>query len=266
MKRTLATLAIACACIAPLTTSALTRDEILAEIARLTKVVDAIKAQLRAIGVDVDSVDPGVPNTPLPTVTSGCLNWFRTMSLGMQGSDVTQLQTFLVKQGVLDAEPTGYYGSLTRGAVYKWQLAATLDGTGNVDRNTADTMNAYCSSGRTPTTGTTGTTGTTNPRLPVAPVDRFSFTIEPKSGTAPHQVSAFFVISGTTCTAYALDWGDGTTGVSREGSTSNCDPDSINRQLTHVYQSRGTYTVTFKTIRGMLSSAPIVSQGTVVVQ
>ncbi len=267
MKRTLVVALIALTLVAPLSASALTREEILEEIARLTKVVDVIKAQLRAIGIDVDAIDIGVPNTN--TTPSSCLSWGRTMSIGAQGSDVTRLQTFLVRQGVLDSEPTGYFGSLTRGAVYKWQLAAGLEGTGTVDKDTADTMNVYCNSGRTPTNTTQTTTNpttTTNPRLPVAAVDRFSFTVEPRSGVAPHQVSAFFVISGTTCTAYSLDWGDGTTGVSREGGTTSCEPDSINRQLTHVYQARGTYNVTFRTIRGALSTAPVVSQTSVTVQ
>ncbi len=266
MKRTLATLSIICACIAPLSASALTREEILEEIARLTKVVDAIKAQLRAIGIDVDNVDPGVPNTP--STGTSCISWSRALSIGAQGSDVRQVQTFLIRQGVLDSEPTGYFGTLTRGAVYKWQLAAGIDGTGTVNRDTADTMNVYCNSGRVPSglTGGTTTGTTTTTRLPVAPVDKFSFTVEPKSGVAPHQVSAFFVISGTTCTAYSLDWGDGTMGVTREGGGSSCDPDSINRQLTHVYQARGTYTVTFRTIRGSLMTAPIVSQATITVQ
>lgn len=269
MKRIFVSALIALTLVGPLSASALTREELLEEIARLTKVVDVIKAQLRAIGIDVDSVDLGIPNTT-PTTGSKCISWSRTMSLGMQGSDVQQLQVFLVRQGVLDSEPTGYYGSLTRGAVYKWQLAADLEATGTVTRDTGDTMNVYCSSGRMPTTTntntTTTTTTTTNPRLQVAPVDRFSFTVEPRSGAAPHQVSAFFVISGTTCTAYSLDWGDGTTGISREGGNTSCDSDSINRQLTHVYQARGTYNVTFRTIRGALSSAPIVSQTTITVQ
>ncbi|MFM2415090.1 MAG: putative peptidoglycan binding domain [Candidatus Parcubacteria bacterium] len=269
MKKIVASCALALVFIAPLSAAALTREEILAEIARLTKVVDVIKAQLRAIGVDVDNLDGG---TPSGGTAAKCISWRRVLSSGMQGNDVLEVQNFLVRQGVLDSEPTGFYGTLTRGAVYRWQVAAGLEGTATVGPATADTMNAYCATGRKVSLGGTQpvnnptTTTTTNPRLPVAPVDRFSFSVEPRSGAAPHQVSAFFAISGTTCTAYALDWGDGTTGVSREGNNATCDPDSINRQLTHVYAARGTYTVTFKTIRGFLSSAPVVSQATITVQ
>jgi peptidoglycan hydrolase-like protein with peptidoglycan-binding domain len=272
MKRFIVSILLAATIIAPISAAALTREEILAEIARLTKFVDGIKAQLRAMGIDVDNLDNGgTVNQPGGT-NSKCINWRRTLSSGMQGDDVMDLQGFLVRQGVLDSEPTGFYGELTRGAVYRWQIAAGLDGTATVGPTTADTMNAYCATNRKVTLSGTSrptnptTTTTTNPRLPVAPVDRFSFSVEPRSGAAPHQVSAFFAISGTTCTAYALDWGDGTTGVTREGGNSSCDPDSINRQLTHVYSAKGTYTVTFRTIRGSLSSAPIVSQATITVQ
>jgi peptidoglycan hydrolase-like protein with peptidoglycan-binding domain len=271
MKKIVVTLSIGLLLVTPFFASALTREEILDEIGRLIKIVDAIKGQLRKLGVDIDNPDVGVPNNPLPTVTQGCINWYRTMTLGTTGTDVTQLQTFLGRQGMLDAAPTGYFGTATRGAVYRWQIAASMNGTATVDRDTADTMNAYCSTGKSPSPSTSTGTGTnvgtgTNTRLPVAPIDRYSFTVEPRSGAAPHQVSAFFVISGTTCTAYSLDWGDNTAPVTREGSYTNCDPDSINRQLSHTYLSKGSYNVTFRTIRGSLSNAPVVSQTTVTVQ
>lgn len=262
MKKLLTIIAISFVCATPLAAQAMTRAEILAEISRLVAVVDTIKAQLRALGVDVDGITTN-PTTPTYVQPTKCLSWSREMTVDSQGNDVLQLQRFLVNQQKLDVEPNGFFGTKTYSALLNWQRAVGLVGTGIVDKASADMINSYCASGKMAPVTSSGVT--TNPRIgiPVTSVDKYSFTIEPKSGQAPHQVSAFFAVSGTTCTSYALDWGDGTGNVSREGGSTNCDTDSINRQLTHIYQSRGTYTVTFRTIRGYLSSAPIVAQETI---
>lgn len=264
MYKSLSALIITVLVVVPAVTSAMTRDEILSEIARLIKIVDAIKVQLRAIGIDPDGTNTGT------TGSGECLPVNRSLQVGASGQDVSALQGFLIEQGVLSDEyGTGYYGGITKDAVSRWQLLSHLSVTGSIDKRTADVMKAACASGTSVTQAKTTSTGTTT-RTPVktgvAPVDNFSFTVEPAAGPAPHAVSAFFAVNGTTCTSYSLDWGDGSPIVSREGGNSGCESDQINRQLTHIYQSRGSYTVSFRTIRGYVSQAPVVSQKTITVQ
>lgn len=45
----------------------------------------------------------------------------RNLKLGSRGDDVALLQNLLVKEGLLDAKPTGYFGALTAAAVSKFQ-------------------------------------------------------------------------------------------------------------------------------------------------
>ena len=59
MYKSLSALIITVLVVVPAVTSAMTRDEILSEIARLIKIVDAIKVQLRAIGIDTDGKNNG---------------------------------------------------------------------------------------------------------------------------------------------------------------------------------------------------------------
>lgn len=50
----------------------------------------------------------------------------RTLYVGTQGTDVTCLQTYLKKKGYFTGTATGFYGPLTKDAVYKWQLSAGI--------------------------------------------------------------------------------------------------------------------------------------------
>ncbi|MGH7141603.1 MAG: glycosyl hydrolase family 18 protein [Minisyncoccia bacterium] len=67
------------------------------------------------------SSDSGAASAP-SSPASGTIS--RSLSLGMQGSDVTLLQQTLIAKGYLAAGlDTGYFGSLTRRAVEKFQCA-----------------------------------------------------------------------------------------------------------------------------------------------
>jgi PKD repeat protein len=254
MKKLLASLFLLT--LLPSLTFALTRDEILTEIGRLMAVADALRAQMRSLGIDPSTVTVNTTTTPVGTPrytpnTSSCGSVTRTLSVGSTGSDVSAIQSILSKKGFLNSLPTGYYGTLTAQAVSQFQISQGLTPSGITDSRTAERIMYLCTGGTV---------------AGVAPVDRASLTVNPTFGSAPLQVSAVFAINGTTCTSYALDWGDGSSPVSREGGFSGCVTDNINRQMSHTYQSRGTYTITLRTIRGALSSAPVVQQTTVTVQ
>jgi chitodextrinase len=59
------------------------------------------------------------------TSTTPC-TFTRTLREGTQGQDVTCLQTYLKKKGHFSGTATGFYGPLTKDAVYKWQKSVGI--------------------------------------------------------------------------------------------------------------------------------------------
>src|SRR3989339_2175613 len=91
------------ALVAPLTASAVTIDELLAQIA-------ALQAQLLTLqGSSVSTADK--------------CSFTRSLTVGSRGDDVTCLQNYLKTGGHLSVNATGYFGSLTKAAAASWQSA-----------------------------------------------------------------------------------------------------------------------------------------------
>lgn len=68
---------------------------------------------------------------PLSTSAATCPVLSRTLSFGVRGSDVTQLQNFLIAQGHLAAgNNTGHFGSLTQAAVQSFQRSKGIVSSG----------------------------------------------------------------------------------------------------------------------------------------
>ncbi len=61
-----------------------------------------------------------------------CFDLSRNISKGDSSDDTLQLQRFLKNQGLLTAEPTGFYGDMTVGAVKAYQATRNLPQTGKV--------------------------------------------------------------------------------------------------------------------------------------
>ncbi len=80
----------------------------------------------------------------------------RQLELGMSGTDVTALQTFLAKDATLYPEGliTGYFGSLTSSAVSKFQVRNGLPAAGRVGPMTIPVLNAQMAGGVTTNAGT----------------------------------------------------------------------------------------------------------------
>jgi len=73
------------------------------------------------------------PTTPTTTPTTDSpINFTRNLTIGSRGTDVTELQELLRGQGLLNAEPTGYFGPLTEQAVKNFQRARGISDTGYV--------------------------------------------------------------------------------------------------------------------------------------
>ncbi len=89
-----------------------------------------------ALAVDGSSVDPGdvvytVDLAPVVAV-EGSVPAFRDMGAGARGSDVSQLQRFLIDAGYLDGSSDGHYGGSTAAAVNRWSASLGLPQTGMV--------------------------------------------------------------------------------------------------------------------------------------
>ena len=92
----------------------------------------------------------------IPTFSSAatCPNLYRNLSFGTKGADVTQLQSFLIEQGHLEAgNNTGYFGRMTEAAVKKFQCremqicsgSASSNGYGAVGPRTRAQIADICS-------------------------------------------------------------------------------------------------------------------------
>jgi hypothetical protein len=64
----------------------------------------------------------------------------RGLSLGSRGSDVKELQTYLIQEGYLQGEATGYYGKMTVTAVRTYQKAKGIAQTGTVGPKTREML------------------------------------------------------------------------------------------------------------------------------
>ncbi len=83
-----------------------------------------------------------------------------TISSGTSSSQVTALQTKLKSLGYFKATCTGYYGSITKTAVAKYQSANGLTATGEVDSATYSLLFGASSSGSSSSSSSSSYTGT----------------------------------------------------------------------------------------------------------
>jgi peptidoglycan hydrolase-like protein with peptidoglycan-binding domain len=250
--------------------SAMTREEMLAEIQRLTMIAEALGSQIRALGVAPQTYTTGTQGTNTSTTgtprydsTSSCARISGTLRMGMSSAQVVTLQDALASVGVFAGSSTGYYGLATAASVRQFQTVNGFVPNGIATQETTYALYQTCTGGATYAAGGTG--GGTGGGGAVAAVDRASLSVS-VSASAPRSVTALFAINGTTCSSYQLDWGDNTNPVARTGTTADCVTDNINRQVAHTYDRAGSYTLTLRTIRGNIASSPVVAQSTVHVQ
>ena len=73
---------------------------------------------------------------------AGKCNIHRALTPGARGDDVTCLQEYLASQGYFEANSRGYFGSLTKKALMKWQAAAGIRATGYFGPMSQEAFNA----------------------------------------------------------------------------------------------------------------------------
>jgi len=140
-KRVLLSLAII-ALLMPLTSKALTSAEVNAQIQLLLTQITTLQARIQQYSqTSVTPSTPYVPATPSVPSTSVysaqsnvCPVLERALSLGMSGTDVMDLQRFLVAQGLLSQGGiSGYYEAQTELAVRKWQASHGIVSSGSAE-------------------------------------------------------------------------------------------------------------------------------------
>ena len=129
--------------------------------------VDQLQAQITALLAQIQALQAQVAggSTASTPSTTSC-TFTRDLTVGMKGDDVKCLQ------GYLQVSPqSGYFGSLTKAAVQKWQSTNGLPSTGYFGPMSRAKYSALVAvvTPTTPTTPTTPSTSTTTPTTPTTP-------------------------------------------------------------------------------------------------
>ena len=155
-------------------------------------------------------VSPGATHG-IVTVGHASTVFERTLRTGQHGLDVRTLQTWLTDVGFAVPQ-TGFFGSMTKGAVYNFQVSSGLSpASGAVGRRTAAALmvavqklaksNALSSSGGATTTSTTSLVFPLSPRSLVVAPSQWSLDqgvdISTVGGACGSQVTELAMASGT---------------------------------------------------------------------
>jgi peptidoglycan hydrolase-like protein with peptidoglycan-binding domain len=82
----------------------------------LTRALLNLLAESNSTPVTTNTVQATSLSAENTNTCSGAVNLTGELTVGSRGSEVTQLQQFLVVQGYLTVAPTGYFGPLTEAA------------------------------------------------------------------------------------------------------------------------------------------------------
>ena len=208
---------------APFLSSAATVSDLQAQISSLLSQIQALRSQSSA---------PVSGTATASSAISSCPSLSRSLSIGSRGSDVAALQQFLSVQGYLSVSATGYFGTLTKAAVGRWQAQNGITGSGGGFGIFGPLSRSYlfknCS-------------GTAQSQQ--------NFSADPQSGAAPLSVAFTTSDSIVSTPSYSVDFGDGATGMMMKGSciaitaiVGGQGGIRCSYSVSHTYASTGTYT------------------------
>jgi peptidoglycan hydrolase-like protein with peptidoglycan-binding domain len=192
----------------------------------------AVLAPLFALAASSGSVtaSSGTASSGVAIPAQACLAITKNLGIGMRGTDVSALQSFLAANTSYNGGTTGYFGPLTRAAVREWQTAHGISPTGFVGPISRSVL--------TCTDDSQGGVPTSVP-----------FSASPSSGQASLVVT--FSATPKDSGVYIVAYGDGTNSGPLQSHclSSNSGPNdpltmSCEVSATHTYQSTGTYTAT----------------------
>lgn len=133
--------------ISPFATSALTIEDLQAQIRELLSKVSALQAEL-TLKSSTETRSETISVTAVPRLCKVFSD--KALAIGMRNDDVRGLQEFLQSEGVLKAEATGYFGTATRDALRAWQVnngvvaARVSAGAGTVGPRTREALMRRC--------------------------------------------------------------------------------------------------------------------------
>jgi len=222
----------------PVVSSALSADDVQAQIQQLLAKIQELSAQLNELRARIGQIPPvpaatSTPSIPpiVPIKPRICEIVTRTLTVGGQGEDVRSLQEFLREEGFLNTEATGFFGNMTQDAVAKWQTAqgvvssdaANAAGAGVFGPKSREFLKIRCGGGISSNS------------------ERFTAT--PMHGDAPLVVTFSTWLSGfrPANITYTIDFGDGSSepATSCPAPADACTGPGTN---THTYTTNGSYT------------------------
>ena len=164
--------------------------------------------------------------SPIAVTAPLCPIFGRSLAVGISGSDVTALQTYLNAQGYLSVGPTGYFGPLTQSAVARWQakggvVTLGVSGSGIFGPLSRAYFSRSCS-------------GTTQSNV--------NFSATPSSGIAPLAVQFIETAPQGSTVGNSVNFGDGTSGTVAFAPV--CSSCNLMATVSHTYTAPGTYTAT----------------------
>ena len=152
MKKTAISMLVGFVLVLPIVASALTADEIRAQIAQLLSQLQALQQQIAQVNAQDTSGTANSANGAM------CFRSYRNLQRSMRGSDVEKLQRFLLNTGDYTyGEITGFFGGATELAVQRFQCRNNIACSGTPDDNgygfvgarTRALMSARCSTTQT---------------------------------------------------------------------------------------------------------------------
>jgi len=173
----------------PFAAGAVSLEDLQNQVASLLKQISQMQGQASVITGTSVTTSPAMPSSGTVTVSSArfCPHIARSLSRGMSGDDVSNIQAFL------SVQQTGYFGPLTANAVAKFQTSEGLPAIGIVGPMTRAAFGRHC--------------GQVNG----------NFSATPTTGSAPLTVS-FTAGASITASGLMVDYGDGTSDLMTKGS------------------------------------------------
>ncbi len=242
----------------PSVSSAITTDELKAQIQALLSQIQELQTQLREQRPAASSTTPGMFPRAICRISA------QRLAEGAEGGDVTSLQQFLGEQGYLSASSTGFFGPLTRRALARFQLEHGIivsegDGGEAGTRTMAYIMKKWCAArSEGPSEGPLGAPGTqpaehTSVATP-EPARERNAVVSIRSFSGPSNLdsgsSGTWTADATTTgpgpLRYRITWGDEAQGNAIEALARLADPASSfsdTPSFSHTYARAGSYTV-----------------------
>ncbi|MBM3257491.1 MAG: peptidoglycan-binding protein [Candidatus Liptonbacteria bacterium] len=111
-------------------------------LSELQAMQGTLQALVSKVAGSLSAVKPSTSAASTAAISGGKHKFNSSLSIGSKGEDVTALQQRLTAEGYYSEEVTGFFGSLTKQAVIKYQKAKGLTQSGTVDASTRAALNA----------------------------------------------------------------------------------------------------------------------------